>query len=121
MWTKKARVFQKKIHARQFQRCIGFAEEKQMENLKMPQYVEQLKNRHIALDGCDIVIRARKKGLQEKPPLYMWNLTRACYVSSLKPGTEKDTFTFDIRTQEKNLLLYKMHLQNDKISVEQLV
>ena len=92
-----------------------------MENLKMPQYVEQLKNRHIALDGCDIVIRARKKGLQEKPPLYMWNLTRACYVSSLKPGTEKNTFTFDIRTQEKDLLLYKMHLQNDKISVEQLV
>ena len=41
------------------------------------------------------VIKVRKKGLKKKPLLYLWDLTRGCYLSSL--FTFEDHFTFEVK------------------------
>lgn len=71
-----------------------------------PDYVEKLKNRHFIFKGDDCYIAMRKKELKKKPPLYIFNLSKSCYVSSLIPINEK-TFYFDQRTAT-DLLKYNL-------------
>ncbi len=63
--------------------------------------------------GGTAVVRCRKRGLQTKPALYLWDLTRGCYVSSLKPlDSSNKSFLFDIRKGE-DVEPYKLVLVND--------
>lgn len=74
--------------------------------MDLPKYVDILKSQHFELNGCDCVILQRKHGLGEKSPLYIFNLSKCSYVSSLKE-LNQNTFYFDIgRGGEKyNLIL----------------
>lgn len=84
--------------------------------IKLPDYVNVLKSQHFELYGDDIVILCRKNGLAEKPPLYLWNLSKSCYVSSLKSINEY-TFLFDVRNDKS----YNLHLDSKgKITIEPL-
>lgn len=40
------------------------------------------------------LIRVRKKGVNKKPLLYLWDLTRGCYLSSLYP--KQGYFIFEV-------------------------
>ena len=70
--------------------------------------IELLKNRHFELNNSDMVILKRVKGLTVKPPLYIFDLTKHCYVSSLKTTQQKNQFIFDIRDKEKGNLNYNL-------------
>ena len=41
------------------------------------------------------LIRIRKKGLNKKPLLYLWDLTKGCYLSSLYP--KRGFFVFEVK------------------------
>lgn len=77
------------------------------EIIVFPDYVEKLKGKHFIFQNDNCYIALRKKDLKKKPPLFIWNLSESCYVSSLIPINE-DTFYFDVRYGEK---LQKYNLQ----------
>lgn len=50
----------------------------------------------------ECVILERKKHTDKKPPFYIFDLTRCCYVSSLKPTAKENQFSFDVRDKEND-------------------
>jgi hypothetical protein len=46
-------------------------------------------------NGDKALIRVRKKGLNKKPLLYLWDITRGCYLSSLYP--KRGYFIFEVK------------------------
>ena len=72
-------------------------------------------------EGGTAVVRCRKRGLQSKPPLYLWDLTRGCYVSSLKPvDSSNKSYLFDIRKGEE-VEPYLLSLVNDcKVKIDKV-
>lgn len=86
--------------------------------MKTNNLIEVLTGKHFQLGSDDVIIKKRVKGLSKKPPLYTWNLTRACYVSSLKQSG--DTFYFDLRKGE-DLENYSLKLaENGQVEVQKL-
>lgn len=75
--------------------------------INFPKYVEKLKGRHFIFQNDDYYIALRKKELNKKPPLYIFNLSKSLYVSSIMPINE-NTFYFDVRTAQG---LQKYNLQ----------
>ena len=65
-----------------------------------------LRNKHFYLTikdkETDCIIKERKAS-GNKTPLYIWDLTRMCYISGLKQ-TSKNTFIFNIRGKESDVL-----------------
>ncbi len=57
------------------------------------------------------LIRVRKKGLNKKPLLYLWDLTRGCYLSSLYP--KQGYFIFEVKG-----LWYKLSFNEGMPQVE---
>lgn len=47
------------------------------------------------VNGSTTIVRIRRKDLKAKPLMYLWDLDRSCYLSSLYPLTE-NTFKFEI-------------------------
>lgn len=89
-----------------------------MEKIKLPDYVEQLANRHFHFFENDCVIKKRVKGLAEgKQPLYVWDLSRACYISSLKE-VKKGVFIFDVKGGESFNLFFNEN--NGEISIKKV-
>lgn len=84
-----------------------------------PPYVSILESKKIKLNGETVVIKKRVNGLTEKPPLYLWNLTKSCYVSSLKETGKENLFTFDIR-KDGSLILYNLIFLDGKIEVKEV-
>lgn len=71
--------------------------------------------------NLDCIILERKKGLNKKPPFYIFDLTRKCYISSLKPTDKEDLFNFDVRLKnEENLFFTLQIFDNGKIEVVQI-
>lgn len=83
---------------------------------------EFLQNKHFNFQDCDCIIKKRVKGLQEKPPLYIWNLSKSCYVSSLKPLNDEQTkFQFDVKRDRTVLDVWILELsEKGKITVEKV-
>lgn len=65
-------------------------------------------NKHLEFEGKDTIIRVRKKDLHKKPLMYLWDLDRSCYISSLYPTKEEDTYTLEIDRK-----YYKLTLANN--------
>ena len=72
--------------------------------------------KHFSFLGDDIIIKQRKRGIQEKPPLYLFNLSKMVYVSSLRE-IEENLFRFDVRNQ-KQLEYYTLKNENGSIKIE---
>ena len=53
-------------------------------------------NKHIDFNGTEALIRIRRKEVDKKPIMYLWDLDKSCYLSSLYPHKDKDGFTFEI-------------------------
>ena len=82
----------------------------------MPSYVEKLANRHFYFYENDCVIKKRVKGVNAgKQPLYIWDLTRCCYVSSLIE-IKKDLFLFDLKNGDKFNLSFNEKTEEIKVS-----
>lgn len=88
--------------------------------IQLPEYVNVLSGKHFILDDNDILIRKRVKGLTVKPPLYMWNLTKSCYVSSLKPTLNPNVLSFDIKTPGKIELFNLVFTNSGNIEVQKI-
>jgi len=88
---------------------------------RLPEVYRELAGQKIKLsDGSQAIIKCRVNNLTKKPPLYMWNLTRSCYVSSLKKIQEdQGLFMFDVRAGE-NTEAYKLMLVDGEIKTERL-
>jgi len=83
---------------------------------------EILQNKHFMLNDDECIIKKRVKGLQEKPPLYIWNLSKSCYVSSLKASNEEQNeFYFDVRVDKTLLDVWTLRVsEQGKITVEKV-
>lgn len=87
--------------------------------IKLPGYVEKMSGLHFSFNGDDVVIKKRVNGLGEKPPLYLWNLSRSVYISSLRELNEC-TFLFDVRTKGA-LIKYNLHCsESGQITITEL-
>ena len=88
---------------------------------RLPEVYRELAGQKVKLsDGSQAIIRCRVNNLTKKPPLYMWNLTRSCYVSSLKKIQEdQGLFMFDIRAGEETKA-YTLMLINGEVKTERL-
>lgn len=85
--------------------------------LNSNELIEVLASQHFTLNSDDILIKKRKNGLQEKPPLYLFNLSKMVYVSSLKQVAE-NKFKFDVRKGKVISDIYFLTVNNGKIEVE---
>ena len=63
---------------------------------EIPQ-LETYTNKNINFNGNKVIVRIRKKELGKKPLLYLWDMDRSCYLSSLFPQSEEDSFKFEIQ------------------------
>lgn len=89
-----------------------------MEN-ELKELVSVLKNQHIQFKDSDVIIKQRKQGLQEKPPLYLWDLTRSCYISSLR-YQGNNIFQFDTRRAGKITGIYLLVFENNLVSIQEV-
>lgn len=52
------------------------------------------------VNGSQAIVRIRRKDLKTKPLMYLWDLERSCYLSSLYPtGDGTDSFKFEINRE----------------------
>ena len=61
--------------------------------------IPQLKTytgKSIKFKGSKVAVRIRRKALDKKPLLYLWDIDRACYLSSLFPLSADDSFKFEV-------------------------
>lgn len=69
----------------------------------------------------DCIICQRKKQTEKKPPYYIFDLTRHCYISSLNPTDKENIFNFDVRLKNDDRLYFNLTLENTgKITVQKL-
>lgn len=52
---------------------------------KLPKEYQDINGSKGVLRGSRVTVRCRKRGLNNKPPLYLWDITRNCYISDIKP------------------------------------
>lgn len=81
--------------------------------------IEVLKGQHFQFKNDDVVILKRKNGLQEKPPLYLFNLSRMTYISSLKE-IEENLYKFDVRKGPKGIEVYTLKYDKGKFEIEKI-
>jgi len=89
---------------------------------RLPEIYKQVAGQKVKLpDGSQAIIKCRVNNLTKKPPLYMWNLTSHCYVSSLKlVQEEQGKFMFDIRHGEETQA-YNLFWKIGTLKIEELV
>ena len=62
--------------------------------------IPQLKaytGKNIRFNGSKVAVRIRRKELGgKKPLLYLWDIDRSCYLSSLYPQEAEDSFFFEV-------------------------
>lgn len=80
---------------------------------KIKDLIAVLNEKHFDFQGSEVVIRKRKHGIREKPPLYLWDLSRACYISSLiyVKGT---TFKFETKRRTETTGTYMLTYNPDE-------
>lgn len=88
--------------------------------MESTEIVESMKSKHFYLENDDIVIKKRVKGLTIKPPLYLWNLTKSCYVSSLEYNVQGNNFLFDILKNGKRIYFSLDIKKNGQLEVKKL-
>lgn len=81
--------------------------------------IEVLKGQKFIFKNDEVVILKRKNGLQEKPPLYLFNLSRMTYISSLKE-IENNLYKFDVRKGPKGIDVYTLKYDKGKIEIEKI-
>ncbi len=52
--------------------------------------------KNIIFNGDKAVVRVRKKTLNKKTLLYLWDMSRSCYLSSLYPQNSEGLFLFEV-------------------------
>jgi len=68
---------------------------------EIPQ-LQTYSNMKFEVNGSTTIVRIRRKDLKAKPLMYLWDLDRSCYLSSLFPIAE-DKFKFDIERRDYTL------------------
>lgn len=51
---------------------------------------------NIVFNGSIAIVRVRKKALRKKPLLYLFDISKGCYLSSLYPQEAKGLFLFEV-------------------------
>lgn len=79
-------------------------------------YIKALENTILQIEGDNCIIRLRKR-IANKQPLYIWNMTKMCYVSSLLEVNPK-LYKFNILHGEE-MTKYKLIVTDeDNVKVE---
>ena len=63
---------------------------------EMPQ-LKTYTGKSIKFKGSKVAVRIRRKDLGKKPLLYLWDIDRACYLSSLFPLSAEGSFKFEVK------------------------
>ena len=63
---------------------------------EIPQ-LKEYQGLNFSFNGDKVLIRVRKKQVNKKPLLYLWDLSKGCYLSSLYPQKRGGGFTFEVK------------------------
>lgn len=58
--------------------------------------LREYQGKKLSFNTDQALIRVRKKGLNKKPLLYLWDISRGCYLSSLYPQKRRGHFSFEV-------------------------